>query len=291
MNRTFLSRAGRVAGGVVAAWALWACATANSPAVLTALQDFGAAPLVLIGEQHDADAHQQVQAQAVARLVAHGQLGALALEMAQAPHHTVGLPSDASPAQVRATLQWDDAGWPWERYSAAVMHAVRAGVPVHGVNLAREQLRAAMADAALDRRLDAQALATQQQAVRAGHCGLLPESQIAPITRVQIARDAQMAQSLAQLSSNTPDKTVLLLAGTGHVRRDVGITALMRRSGDAAQARLADSARVLWLVAGDGTPPEAALGGTDRVLQTPAPPPADYCAGLRERFRPREQTP
>jgi len=252
-----------------------------------ALSDFGAVPLVLIGEQHDAEAHQQAHAQAVQLLTQRGRLAALVIEMADTPHHTRGLPRDASEAQVRAALQWDHAGWPWSRYAPAVMAAVRADVPVYGANLPRAALRAAMSDTSLDGRLDATALDIQRSAVRDGHCGLLPESQIGPMTRVQVARDQRMAQTLAEVLRNTPvGHTVLLLAGTGHVRRDLGVPRLL-----AAQSIAAVDARVLWLSASQpGAMPALArsiLQRSDRVLHTPPLPARDYCAELREQFKPR----
>jgi len=257
--------------------------------VSQALADFGAVPLVLIGEQHDADAHQQAHAQAVDLLAQAGRLAALALEMADAPQHTAALPRDADEARVRAALRWDDAGWPWRRYGPVVMAAVRAGVPVHGANLPRADLRAAMGDLSLDKRLAAAALDIQRSAVRDGHCGLLPESQIAPMTRMQVARDQRMAQTVAALLRQaSAGQTVLLLAGTGHVRRDVGVPQLLRSEASAAVA-----ARVLWLTASaPGTlpaPAAPALDRHDRIVRTPPLPARDYCAELRDSLRPRNQ--
>jgi len=57
--------------------------------------------------------------------------------------------------------------------------------------------------------------------VRLGHCEMLPESQITPMTRIQIARDRAMAETIA--SAVQPGKTVVLLAGAGHVQEDVGV--------------------------------------------------------------------
>jgi hypothetical protein len=50
---------------------------------------------------------------------------------------------------------------------------------------------------------------------------MLPESQITPMTRVQIARDLAMAQTLRAAAQ--PGRTVLLLAGRGHVDRQLGV--------------------------------------------------------------------
>lgn len=177
---------------------------------------------VLIGEQHDADAHPRIQQQWVSTLAQRGELGAVALEMAESGTSTAGLPRDATDAQVREALHWNQgSGWPWERYEPAIMTAVRAGVPVVGGNLTREQLRAAMRDEKLDALLPGPALKAQQQAIRNGHCGMLPENQIRPMTRVQIARDISMANTIS--SSVAAGKTVVLIAGAGHVQPDVGI--------------------------------------------------------------------
>lgn len=177
--------------------------------------------VLLLGEQHDAREHQQLHRQVIQHLAAQGELGALVLEMAEQGAATAGLPRDASEGAVRQALRWDEQAWPWEAYGPIVMAAVAAGVPVIGANLPRPSLRAVMADAALDRLLPGPVLKAQQQAVRLGHCGLLPETQIEPMTRVQIARDRAMAQTLAQAA--VAGKTAVLLAGSAHVDPAMGV--------------------------------------------------------------------
>jgi uncharacterized iron-regulated protein len=177
--------------------------------------------ILLLGEQHDAPGHQRLHGQAIQALVSQGRLAAVALEMAEQGTSTAGLSRDASDAAVRAALRWDDSAWPWQAYGPAVMAAVVAGVPVVGANLPRLRMRAAMADAALDALLPGPALKAQQQAIRLGHCELLPETQIAPMTRVQIARDQAMAQTLSQAA--VAGKTVVLLAGAAHVDPKLGV--------------------------------------------------------------------
>ncbi|KAB7536511.1 ChaN family lipoprotein, partial [Verminephrobacter sp. Larva24] len=82
------------------------------------------------------------------------------------------------------------------------------------------RLRAAMDDAAWDRHLPAPALQRQYDALRQGHCGLLPEAQLVPMARMQIARDASLARTVQQALH--PGQSVLLLAGNGHVLRRLG---------------------------------------------------------------------
>ena len=173
------------------------------------------ADAILLGEQHDAQAHREVQRAIVQALAA------LVLEMAERGRSTSGLGRDANAAQVRSALHWDTSGWPWKTYAPVVMAAVRRGVPVLGANLPREALRATMNDTALDTHLAAAALERQREAIRVGHCNLLPPERLMPMVRVQLARDASMARAVVE--AGVPGKTVLLIAGGGHILRDVGI--------------------------------------------------------------------
>ena len=142
------------------------------------LQSLLPADVLLLGEQHDASDHQRLQREAVLWLAERGQLAALVVEMAERGHSTAGLPRSAPDAQAQTALAWQESAWPWTAYGPVVMAAVAAGVPVLGGNLPRSQMRAAMADAAWDGHLPAAALSRQYAALREGHCGLLPESQI-----------------------------------------------------------------------------------------------------------------
>ena len=241
------------------------------------------ADALLLGEQHDAPAHQQLQRQAVQWLAARGALAALALEMAEQGRSTAGLPRDASEADVQHALAWRDAGWPWKTYRVGGMAAVRAGVPVLGANLPAARQREAMRDAALDARLPPAALAEQQQRMRDGHCGLLPESQIGPMTRVQIARDIAMADTVR--AARQPGRTVLLVAGNGHVHRALGVPLHLPPdlttkvlSAQSGQAQAAIDSEVT-----DTLP--AHTSGADLLWPTPPVPPRDYCAELRRATR------
>ena len=236
------------------AWA--ACALLAGCAAAPAAPELAGVDALLLGEQHDAGAHPGLHERWVASLAGRGSLAAVALERAERGTSTAGLPASASETEVQQALHWNAEGWPWPRYRPAVMAAVRAGVPVLGANLPREQQRQAMQDPALDVLLPGPALKAQQQAVRLGHCEMLPESQITPMTRVQIARDRAMAQTIA--SAVAPGKTVVLLAGAGHVQPDVGVPRHLPQS--------------------------------VRVRALPLPPEEtgkDYCAELRKQMAPR----
>lgn len=227
------------------------------------------ADILLLGEQHDAPEHHRLEQDVVQELARRGMLAALVLEMAEQGHSTTGLPADASAARVREALDWDGAGWPWRAYGPAIMAAVRAGVPVHGGNLPRVRMRSAMRDEALDGRLPAAALATQRERIREGHCHMLPEAQIAPMARIQVARDQALAE--AALQQRQPGRTVLVIAGNGHVDRALGVPQHLP-----GPTRVA----VIAMRAGAASADEPAIAA-DWVWHTPAIPPRDYCAALR----------
>ncbi|MDB5966705.1 MAG: putative iron-regulated protein [Polaromonas sp.] len=227
--------------------------------------------VLILGEQHDAQQHQEIEQQVVALLASRGVLAALVLEMADTGASTASLRSSSTEQQVQSALKWDDRGWPWAAYGPAVMTAVRAGVPVLGGNLPRGKVQASMADAAFDVQLPGPALKAQQQLIRSGHCNLLPESQITPMTRVQVARDISMAAALAQ--AVLPGKVVVLLSGNGHADRTLGVPQHL-------QAGI--SSRSLRLLAGGAAADAGAQAGAfDAVWRTAALPDTDYCEQFR----------
>lgn len=228
------------------------------------------ADVILLGEQHDAPAHQAMQAAAVQWLVAQGRLSALVLEMAEAGHSTQALPPSADESTVRAALGWDEQWWPWEHYAGAVMAAVRAGVPVFGGNLPRASMASAMNNTALDQLLPAAALADQRSAVREGHCDLLPEAQLPGMVRIQMARDQSMARTLAAAPRGR-GQTVLLIAGGGHVLRSRGVPVYLPKNLEVKVALAqAGQAKTAIESEADLTPVTAEL------------PPQDACAPLRK---------
>ena len=242
------------------------------PPVATLVSQLLPADLILLGEQHDAPDHHRIEAELVQALVARQTLAALVREMAEQDRSTHGLLAQASEDAVRQALNWNAAQWPWRDYAPAIMAVVHAGVPVLGSNLSLSDMKAAMGNRVFDGLLSGPALKAQQQRIRIGHCGLLPESQITPMTRVQIARDQAMAQTLTRAAR--PGQTVVLLAGRGHVDRALGVP---QHLADTLQLRA-----IAMQAAGDDDIPGAAF---DAVWPALPAPDIDHCATLRERQR------
>ena len=225
--------------------------------------------MLLLGEQHDAKEHQQIHSQVVSLLAQRTLLAAVVLEMADAGATTAGLHPSSTELQAQNALKWNDKAWPWAAYGPAVMTAVRAGVPVLGGNLPREQMRSSMSDGKLDGQLPGPALKAQQQLIRTGHCNLLPESQITPMTRIQIAKDISMANTLVKAA--VPGGVVVLLSGSGHNDRLLGVPQHLPASVKTKAVRLRAGP------AGAGDSADA----FDAVWVTPALPEKDYCAEFK----------
>ena len=266
-------RVGGALGGLVMLAVLACCSVPLTPDRASTAQQL--APLlpsdaILLGEQHDAPDHQRIEREVVQGLVDLHVLGALALEMAEQGRSTSQLPRDASDADVRAALNWNNKGWPWASYGPDVMVAVRAGVPVLGANLPGAEQRAAMGNAQLDTLLKGPALKAQQQRIRIGHCEMLPENQIRPMTRIQIARDIAMAQTVSGAAA--AGKTVLLLAGAGHVDRTLGVPQHL-------PATL--GAKSVGLLAATALAASESVASFDTVWPAQPAPEKDYCAEFR----------
>lgn len=228
--------------------------------------------VLLLGEQHDAPEHQQWQQATVQTLIDRQKLAAVVLEMADKQHGTAGLPRTATDDEVQQALRWNDQGWPWKAYGPTIMTAVRAGVPVYGGNLPRSQMRSVMQQDRWDQHLPAPAWEQQREAIRSGHCNLLPEAQIIPMARIQLAKDANLA--LMGSAAREPGKTVVLMAGRGHVLRSVGIPTWLPKD-----------ANHIVAIAQAGTTPPIAAQEADFIIRTPALPEKDHCAVLEAQWR------
>lgn len=276
-------RASRFLFPVLAATAFAGCAAlsggADAPDAPIARRVAALQPVdaLLLGEQHDAPEHHVIEREAVEALAARGQLAALALEMAEEGRSTAHVAPTATEAQVRAALDWSEKAWPWSDYGPAVMAAVRAGVPVVGANMPRVRMKDAMADVSLDVQLNGEAYTAQQNAVRDGHCGMLPASQILPMTRIQVGRDRAMAQAI--LKARKPGQTVLLIAGAGHVVRTLGVPQHLPDDVKFAAVRLMAAPATAEVVPGE----------YDKTWRTPPVPEKDYCAEFKQPSRPQPQ--
>jgi uncharacterized iron-regulated protein len=113
--------------------------------------------------------------------------------------------------------------------------------------------------------------AAQEHEIDIGHCGALSHAMWPRMARAQIARDAVMAEVLREHGGGGG---VVLLAGNGHVRRDIGVP---RWLDGAWQSRVFT---VAYLEIGDESTAQSVF---DAVVLTAPAPRADPCAGFTTR--------
>jgi uncharacterized iron-regulated protein len=211
-------------------------ARAGRPTTRTALEAACAdAALVLLGEVHDNPDHHRLQLEVVEAIVRAGRRPAVALEQLDREHQAAldraraERPEDAE--HLATAAQFDRRGWHWPFYEPIVALALRERLPIVAANLSRgdgfavvERGYAALGDGVAERLGLAQPQGAAQAAaieaaIRDGHCGKLPERAVPRMAAAQRARDAVMADALLARASSG----AVLIAGNGHVRRDLGV--------------------------------------------------------------------
>jgi uncharacterized iron-regulated protein len=122
-------------------------------------------------------------------------------------------------------------GWGWEHYRPFIELAFEYDLPIVAANLSSgKALRVAIEgwqvlfDAKVRRELRLDELPADfrrkhEEAIASGHCNLLPIEALPAQARAQMARDIVLAQAIRPYLVGG----VVLLAGNGHVRRDIGV--------------------------------------------------------------------
>ena len=124
------------------------------------------------------------------------------------------------------------SGWTWSNYQGVLAIVLEQGLELHAGNLSRGQAArvvreghdavfpiAQRRELGLDIEPDAAWQQAQEREIDAGHCGALPRNRWPAMARAQFARDAVMANVIRRHAT----AGVVLLAGNGHVRRDIGV--------------------------------------------------------------------
>ncbi|ATB64814.1 ChaN family lipoprotein [Pseudomonas mosselii] len=231
------------------------------------------APRVLVGEKHDNPDHHRLQLWLLRALESRRPQGSLLLEMLEPRQQALvdAQKGKASPAaDLPKALDWQP-GWDWALYGPIVREAMGQPYPLLAANLSPEEVRQAYRQPATPpgERSNAPAVVQALLAqVRAGHCNLLPESQLPAMLAVQQQRDRRTAERL--LAAPQP---ALLLTGSYHARKDLGVPLHLADLDAKAEGKV-----LLMTEVGEAVEP----GMADFVWYTPATPEQDYCAQLRK---------
>ncbi|SOY41255.1 ChaN family lipoprotein [Cupriavidus taiwanensis] len=217
-----------------AAALLTAGCAAPRPAPATVSAAFAGKPYVLLGEVHDNAAGQQQRLDALTRAVAQGWRPAIAMEQfdrerqADIDRARRERPRDAD----YLIAQAGGGAWQWPLYRPVVALALRYDLPLVAANLSRADA-GKIVRGGLDRLFSADErqrlgltgalppdlVAAQTAVLDRGHCGNFPKAMLPGMLAAQAARDAVMAQALRPYAA----RGAVLIAGNGHVRRDIGV--------------------------------------------------------------------
>ena len=268
---------------------LGACTTTGSPGGWDhRLRDDA---LVLLGEVHDNAQQHRLRLAALERAFAAGWRPAIAMEQfdrerqADIDRARFERPRDAQhlvDVAGRPSTQ-AGSGWNWAFYEPFVDLALRYDVPLIAANLSNADAArivnggyasvfgdSTIAALGLGVPIAPEVQSAQEREIETGHCHALPRSMWPRMARAQFARDAVMAEALRRGAGSGG---VVLLAGNGHVRRDIGVPRWLGAVQDRVFA-------VGYLEITDDSTPVTAF---DAVVRTAVAERADPCAEFKRR--------
>lgn len=230
-------------------------------------------PVVLLGEVHDNAAQHALRLAALRDLLERGARPALAMEQIdreRQPQLDALLARQPPPDASTVSADFIDKAWNRSFYEPYVALALRYRLPIVAANVGRDEARRVMreglAAAGFDAAVPEPLLAAQTHDIEAGHCGALDTAAARRMALAQVARDQYMARMLQRYA----DRGIVLLAGNGHVRADIGVPQWL----DAATRARSES--IGLVEQGDDDD-----GRYDLRLVTPRQPRVDPCAGMR----------
>ena len=237
-------------------------------------------PIVLFGEVHDNAAQHALRLRAFETLLRSGARPALLLEQ---------FDRERQPAidLARASLPAPDAGqiilagsgapasetrlWNWPFYQPLIALALAYELPIVAANVSREDARRVITEGLAAQGFNPlvapEIQRVQSEEIESSHCGLLDAAQAQRMVSAQVARD----QFMARLIEVHAPRGVLLLAGNGHVRTDIGVPRWLTP----ATRAMTESVGMLEADEGQAAENESAF---DRVLVTPRQNRKDPCA-------------
>ncbi|MCD8513945.1 MAG: ChaN family lipoprotein [Nitrincola sp.] len=235
---------------------------------------------LLIGEQHDHPDHHQLQTLIIQTLANDNRLGSVAFEMANTDQQSflddfLGKGDDVTADD----LKWSP-GWPWERYENQLRDALNHATRVVAADLPRSAQMLAYQQGAAEGQLDDAHTRYMMELIFTSHCEMLPRANLPQMLQVQLGRDQQMAR--AMIENTQPDKVNLLIAGSIHVRNDLGIPRWLNIPLTSLVLMPLDASHEPTDYLDEVYPnfPSGELS-SDFLLFTPTMPEQDYCAAFQ----------
>jgi len=202
--------------------------------------DLTGTDVLFLGENHGHPDHHAMQLRLLKKWLGEGQRFTLAFEIFDLDDQPIidafQRAGNKDADALAEAVGMADRGWPWEYYRPLVSLALEQSLPIRAINLSREQARAiaqfgwdAVPDPSMRTRLqepgrfDQAVIDEWESDIIAAHCGYLNPSQASAMLKSQQARDAAMAEALAQA-----DLPVIVIVGSEHARLDRGVPLWLR---------------------------------------------------------------
>ncbi len=220
---------------------LWQAAEGRRVDERTLTSELRTARYRLLGEIHDNPDHHEIQLELLRSLAEAGLKPTVVFEQfdkERDPALQERLArGNVTPDDVASAVNFNRAGWDWDFYRPLVELALRHGMPLRAANLSRAAAQRIIKEgmeslgsgriAAL--RLETVWSPQREQALRdlifEGHCRALPERLLPAMALAQRVRDATLAEALLDSGADG----AVLIAGNGHVRRDLAVPLYLAR--------------------------------------------------------------
>ncbi len=211
------------------------CASGGKPASTPAvgLLEANNPQVLLLGEVHDNAQGHKLRYELLRQRVEAGWRPAIVMEQFDRENQDLVDKALKGCADAQCVIQVaGGARWDWQLYYPVIQLALTYHLPLVAGNLSRADASRVVRDGVassfdpksikeyrLDQPLPAAIVSAQQQEIVTGHCNMLPEMMIGGMVNAQVARDIWMAK----IVRDQQPRDVVLIAGNGHVRKDIGV--------------------------------------------------------------------
>ena len=205
--------------------------TVSTPA--TGLLEANNPQVLLLGEVHDNAQGHKLRYELLRQRVEAGWRPSIVMEQFDRENQDLVDKALKGCADAQCVIQVaGGARWDWQLYYPVIDLALTYHLPLVAGNLSRADASRVVRDGVassfdpksvkdykLEQPLPAAIVNAQQQEIVTGHCNMLPEMMIGGMVNAQVARDIWMAK----IVRDQQPRDVVLIAGNGHVRKDIGV--------------------------------------------------------------------
>jgi uncharacterized iron-regulated protein len=236
--------------------------------------------VLLLGEVHDNKEGHKLRFDDLRQRVEAGWRPVIAME--QFDRETQDLLNDAQKGCLDASCVirvMHSKRWDWQLYHPIIQLALTHQLPLIAANLSRADASKVVRDGVASS-FDAATVSAyklkdplpsdlrrgQEKAIQEGHCNMVSDIMLPGMVNAQVARDIWMAKLIREQQP----RDVVLIAGNGHVRKDIGVPRWL----NAMEPKL--NVRAIGFVEPDGL-----QGSYDEIRKVQAQKRPDPCAKFK----------